>query len=110
MKKKVFILSLLLIAAIITVHTACEQDPIEACEQDLFCDGTVEVTACCTDGEDCYYTYNGQEYPDTEQGLLDLIAALDCPTKKSISVDGINEDMITHLQALIEDARKLSSR
>jgi len=110
MKMKAIIISLLLIVTIIAVHTACEPDPTEACEQDMFCDNTVEVTACCTDGEDCYYTYNGQEYPDTEQGLLDLIAALDCPTTKSVSVDGANDSMYARLQTLLEEARKLSFR
>jgi len=110
MKKRVFILSLLLTGAIVAFHTACEKDPVEACEQDLFCDGTMEVTACCTDGTDCYYTYNGQEYPDTEQGLADLVEALDCGTTKSISIDGENDSMFVILQSLLEKARELSNR
>lgn len=112
MKKKIFFMSLLLAGAfaIAALNTACEEDPKEACEQDLFCYDTVEVTACCTDGADCYYTYGGVEYPDTDQGLLDLIAALDCTSTKSATINGENIEMIARLQALLEEARALSKR
>ena len=112
MKKKLIFISVLLVGAfsMLVLNTACEDDPKEACEQDLFCDDTVEVTACCTDGTDCYYTYNGNDYPDTDQGLSDLVEALDCATTKSISIDGPNADMVARLQALIEEARILSKR
>ncbi|MFC2151061.1 hypothetical protein ACFLSE_00925 [Bacteroidota bacterium] len=108
MKKLLLILTFVLTGAIFVVNTSCEDDPKEACEQDLFCDDTVEVTACCTDGANCYYTYNGINYPDTDQGLLDLIEALDCSTK-SVSIDG-DDYMVVRLQALLEEARKLSKQ
>ena len=110
MKKKLFFISLLFVGAIsmIVLNTACEDDPKEACEQDMFCDDTVEVTACCTDGKDCYYTYNGVDYPDTNEGLADLIEALDCAKSKSVSIDGPNAEMIARLQELLERARILS--
>ena len=110
MKKKLIFISLVLVGVLsmIVFNTACKDDPKEACEQDLFCDDTIEVTACCTDGTDCYYTYNGVEYPDTEAGLSDLIDALDCSTTKSISIDGPNADMVVRLQAMLEEARILS--
>ena len=110
MKKKIFVLSTLIIGAIFAIITSCEKDPVEACEQDLFCDGTTEVTACCTDGADCYYTYNGIEYPDTQEGLADLVAALGCATTKSMAIDGENSDMVIRLQALLEEARIMSKQ
>ena len=110
MKKKIFILSTLIIGAIFVIITSCEKDPAQACVQDLFCDGATEVTACCTDGADCHYTYNGIEYPDTEEGLADLAAALDCATTKSIAIDGENSDLVIRLQALLEEARIMSKQ
>ncbi len=112
MKKKVFFMSLLIsgVFAIAAINTACEETPKEACEQDLFCDDTVEVTACCTDGASCYYTYEGVDYPDTDQGLLDLIEALDCTTTKSVTIEGANAEMVARLQALLESARIHSKR
>ena len=106
MKKKLLIMSLLLFSAfaVSVLNTACEADPEEACEQDLFCDDTMEVTACCTDGQDCYYTYDGVDYPDTAEGLAALVAALDCAKSKSVSVDGESE-LAIQLQALLEEAR-----
>lgn len=111
MKKILFILTLVTIGAFIALNTGCkDDDPVEACEQDLFCDNTVEVTACCTDGEDCYYTYEGVKYSDTDQGLRDLVEALDCSTTKSISVDGPNADMVIKLKSLLESAKSSSLR
>jgi len=107
MKKKLFVLVLLFIGAfaVATMNTGCEDDPKEACEQDLFCDDTIEVTACCTDGKDCYYTYNGVEYPDTDQGLADLAAALDCAKSATKSEQNF---IMVKLQALLESARQES--
>jgi len=105
MKKSIFIIAMLVLGGIFALNTGCEEDPKESCEQDLFCENTVEVTACCTDGADCYYTYDGQNYPDTDQGLLDLIEALDCTTTKSASLEEANEDLVYRLQAMLEEAR-----
>jgi hypothetical protein len=112
MKKKLLFISVILVGAIslMVLNTACEEDPKEACEQDLFCDDTMEVTACCTDGADCYYTYNGVDYPDTTEGLADLVAALDCTSKKSTDLDGPNAEIILRLQAMLEEARIQSQR
>jgi len=110
MKKSIFIISMLLAGAVIALNTGCEEEPKESCEQDLFCDNTVEVTACCTDGTDCYYTYNGQNYPDTQQGLQDLIEALDCTTTKSASLEEAYEELGFRLQAMLEEARILSKQ
>ena len=110
MKKGVFIFSMLLLGVMFAINSGCEEDPVEACEQDLFCDDTESVTACCTDGEECYFTYNNVNYPDTDQGYLDLIAALDCAETKSVSIEGENDYMVTRLQALLEEARQRSTK
>lgn len=112
MKRKVFFMSLLIagVFAIAAINTACEEDPKEACEQDLFCDDTVEVTACCTDGANCYFTYRGVDYPDTDQGILDLSEALGCSTTKSVTIEGANAEIVARLQALLESARIQSKR
>ena len=56
MKKSLAFITMMLFGAIIIMHVGCEMEPQETCQQDKFCDGTVSVTACCTNGEDCYYT------------------------------------------------------
>jgi|SRR6056297_24620 len=104
MKKGLMILAVLFIGGVVALNTGCEEEPKETCEQDMFCDGTVAVTACCVEGGDCYYIYEGVEYPDTEQGLQDLIDALDCPAKNA-SVDEQNDYLISRLKMLIEEAR-----
>lgn len=110
MKKGVFALFMVLVSVVIAFNTGCEEDPVEACEQDLFCDNTIEVTACCTDGTDCYYTYGEVDYPDTEEGLLDLLEAMDCVSKSSAKVDEESDYMMARLQAMLEEARINSKR
>ena len=110
MKRVLFILLLAGLGAVITINTACEMEPNEECLQEDFCDGEKQVTACCTDGTDCYYTYLGVNYPDTPEGLADLTKALDCVNTKSVSIDGENDDMMYRLQVMLEEARKLSSK
>ncbi len=107
MKKRFSIIALLLfICGFVALNTGCEKEPEESCQQDMFCDGEVAVTACCVDGGGCYYTYNGKDYPDTDQGLEDLIDALDCTTaKKSVSIEEQNEYLMARLKWLIEEAR-----
>jgi hypothetical protein len=106
MKKTFIIIAFAILGGTLALNTGCELDPEETCQQDMFCDGTVSVTACCTDGEDCYYSYKGKKYPDTEQGLADLIDALDCTTaKKSASFEEQKAFLVARLKYLIEDAR-----
>ncbi|MFY0627430.1 MAG: hypothetical protein JXR07_14105 [Reichenbachiella sp.] len=62
--------------------TFCGEEDEETCSADDFCSETVTVTVCCTDGS-CVYQYDGEEYPDTDQGLDDLTDALACTTAKS---------------------------
>ena len=81
--RKTLILLTLLLGGLAVFSLSCELENIESCEQELFCDGTKEVTACCVMGGDCVYTYNGVDYPDTEQGMADLLVALDCANAKS---------------------------
>lgn len=106
MRKGLIIFTMLFIAGVAAVNTGCEEEPLEACEQDLFCDGTVEVTACCTDGQDCYYTYNGVDYPDTNEGITNLIEALDCTTAKKASMeDDAYAYTFARLKTMLEEAR-----
>jgi hypothetical protein len=111
MKKTFVIIAILLIGGVVALTTGCEDDPKEACQQDMFCDGTVSVTACCTEGEDCYYTYNGNEYPDTDEGLTQLIEDLDCTTTKSTEhMEGDELSIRERLEWLLEDTRILSKQ
>ena len=110
MKKGIFILALAIIGALTVLNTACEITPDEACEEDLFCDNTKEVTVCCTDGTDCHWSYLGVNYPDTDAGLHDLLLALDCDSTKSGSEKDNSCDLADELRALLEEARKLSSK
>jgi hypothetical protein len=116
MNKKLLSIGVLLIGITITVvlNTGCEEDPKEACLQDEFCtlenDELKTVTTCCTDGEDCYYTYNGTNYPDTEQGRANLVEAMGCATvaKKSSNPEHEYDFVIARLEALVEEAKILS--
>ncbi len=109
MKKGLFLLTLLFIGGAILLNTGCEEDPKEACEQDMFCDGEVAVTACCTDGEDCYFTYNGKNYPDTAEGIEDLIADLNCTTTKAAAEEDEHTFIYAQLESLVKIARLKSS-
>lgn len=111
MKKVLFIIGILLVGgSIATIHTGCEEDPKEACQQDMFCNDSVAVSACCTDGKDCYYTYNGKEYPDTDEGLNQLIEDLDCTTAKASDIESVDGELILRLQSLLKEARIRSKK
>lgn len=106
MKKSVFIISVLM-ATLVAFSIGCKKDPTEECVNQKFCDGVKDVTACCTDGADCVYTYNGIDYPDTDKGMADLLKALDCAKSKSEEVGGY-ESLEDQLTAMLEKARQLS--
>lgn len=114
MKKKLLFITLILLgmAAITTLNTACEEDkPKEACEQDIFCEGEPEVTLCCTDGTDCYWTYNETDYPDTPEGIDQLYNDLGCTTKgKSFEKDGDYDYIMDKLLAMRERVIEASKR
>jgi len=103
MKKRLMVLSILLFGVLFVFNTSCEEDPKEACDQEEFCEGEPEVTLCCTDGEECYWTYDGNEYADTDSGLDDLFNDLGCTsTTKSANNEQIREDIYNRLFAMRE--------
>jgi len=102
--KKSIILIATLIAGLALFSVSCEVVPQESCEQEMFCNDTEEVTACCTEGADCVFKYNGVEYPDTEQGMIDLINALDCTDAKSDCFEQEKVYMMDQLRSLMTRA------
>ena len=94
MKKSIFILLAIFTGVIIALNTGCKDDPKETCEQDEICEGEPEVTLCCTDGADCYWTYNGTEYPDTDAGLDQLYDDLGCASTAKSALEGDSKDYI----------------
>lgn len=111
MKKRAFILSLVLMGALVALYTSCEKDPVEECvQEEEICEGADAVTTCCTDGAECYYTYNGFEFPDTEAGLERLFDSLGCAGSAKSSNEEYKEYIIAKLQALLEEAKELSSK
>lgn len=113
MKKKLFFISLILISAfsITVLNTSCEEEPKEACEQDMFCEGEPEVTLCCTDGEDCYWTYNGKNYADNQAGWDELYDDLGCTTtSKSVKYGKDYELFMEHLFAMRDRVIEASTR
>lgn len=111
MKTLKSVLAIMLIATIPVVYSGCADDgDNESCAQQdmneiLTCGGETNVEVCCVSGADCVYKFNGQEYPDTNQGLNDLADALGC-TYKSAEAQAAEKDLIIEkLEALREEAR-----
>lgn len=111
MKTLKTVLAFLLIATIPLVYSGCADDgEDESCAQQdmneiLTCDGETNVEVCCVAGADCVYKYDGQEYPDTDDGLNDLADALGC-TYKSIDAQAAEKELIIEkLIALRDKAR-----
>lgn len=79
----------------------------EACEQDIFCEGEPEITLCCTDGTACYWTYNGNNYPDTPEGLDQLYNDLGCTTTtKAGDYNYIMEELLAMRERVIEASKR----
>ncbi len=109
MRKAIAIIKLMLVGGFLLMNASCEQEAKETCQQDVFCDGSVTVTASCTNGKDCYFTYNGEKYPDTEEGIDNLINDLNCSTAKNFSsVEEKNAYFYQRLQWLVQETRILS--
>ncbi len=97
-----------MVALFSLAYTGCETKSDESCEQQdmneiLNCGVEKNVQVCCTSGAGCVYTYNGQEYPDTQTGLSNLADALGCTYKSSAS----HED---EKQLIIQSLRELKDR
>ncbi len=69
----------LLLVILVSLSYGCKEDPQESCtSNDFGCSNDAEATACCTDGADCKYTYNGKTYGDSDAERAKLIADM-CP-------------------------------
>ncbi len=102
MNKKLFALPLLLFGLLTLIQFGCETDPEEVCEEYEACD--VSATTCCTDESSCYYKYNGKTYPDTAEGLAELLEAM-CPQASTVELKLIQEKLNAHTLQLINKAR-----
>ena len=83
------------------LHISCKSNPLESCEQDEICTGK-SVTACCTEGAACVYTYNGKKY--TESEMDQLSKDLGCTSKKSACYEDELAELRSRLEALMERA------
>lgn len=102
MNKKLFLLPLFLIGLLTFTQYGCESDPEEVCEEYSACD--VSATTCCTDESNCHYKYNGKTYPDTDEGLTALLAAM-CPQSSTLELEMIRAQLNNQTLKLIDKAR-----
>ena len=105
MKKKFYLLSVILFGILVTTWYSCETDPEETCELDEICVAKF-VTVCCTENE-CVYKWNGKEYTDDQ--LDELEADLGCGTAvalKSGSQEDDSSAVIEKLKALMDRVKK----
>jgi|GEM_PF-1509792 len=110
MKSLKSLVAIAIIALISLPFSACEDTASESCEQQdmneiLECGAEKNVEVCCTTDADCIYKYDGQDYPDTNEGLTDLADALGCTYKGSADYKEQHELIIKNLVALKERAR-----
>ncbi len=107
MKKKFFLLPLLLLGMFIAVQYGCETDPDEICESfnPPRCNAPEDATVCCDDNE-CYYTYKGKNYPDTAEGMEDLIEEM-CGV--GANVQSIIASLNEQTKRLLIEARSCST-
>jgi hypothetical protein len=91
-------------------YSSCETASDESCEQQdmneiLNCGVEKNVEVCCTTGAGCVYTYNGQDYPDTNTGLSNLADALGCTYKSSANYEDEKKLIIQNLIDLKDRAK-----
>jgi len=82
------VIAIAFIALLAIPYSSCNKEDEESCEQQdmnevLNCGEEKNVEVCCVSGSSCTYKYDGNEYPDTDQGLNDLADALGCSYKGS---------------------------
>jgi hypothetical protein len=106
MKNKILLLPLLLFGLLIAVQYGCEPTTDESCESfnPPQCSAPDDATVCC-DGDQCYYTYQGQTYPDTDQGMEDLIKDM-CGT--TANLQGIKMLLSEQTKRLLIEAQSCS--
>ncbi len=102
--------AIVFVAIVSFTITACTDNPTENCEQQdmneiLNCGVEKNVEVCCETGASCVYTYNGTDYPDTQQGLNDLADALGCDYKSAEVSDSQKQLIIKNLIELKDKAR-----
>ena len=101
MKKVLYTLSVIATTFILLTIYRCETDPDEICKLDPnpICEDK-NVTTCCTEDE-CVYKYNGKEYPDSDEGRIQLAKDMGCSSaslKSNGSVD--YTEVVNYLIAL----------
>ena len=101
--------AVLIIALISFSQSACEKADNESCEQQdmneiLNCGSEKNVEVCCVTGSGCVYKYNGQDYPDTQEGLNDLADVLGCTYKSSANNEDEKKLIISNLISLKDKA------
>jgi hypothetical protein len=103
MKKRVLLLLpvVALFGIILFSQIGCDSNPLESCEQEEICTGK-SVTACCTEGSSCKYTFNGKVYSEDE--LTQLAKDLGCTSRKSTCYDEEIVELVSRLEALMERA------
>jgi hypothetical protein len=110
MKRKVYLLLAVLTVGVAATWYSCETDPEETCLQDEFCD--IPVTACCDDNDVCVFKYNGKEYPDTDEGMAQLLEDLDCVATieklESVEQKSANAEIVDRLKNLMSRVRELT--
>ena len=106
MKHKILLLPLLLFGLLIAVQYGCDPTEEESCESfnPPQCSAPDDATICC-DNDVCYYTYQGQTYPDTDQGMEDLITAM-CGNRTN--VQGIKMLLSEQTKKLLLEAQSCS--
>lgn len=101
MKKKYFIVAVVLTSIIAGVIYSCNEDSKESCLQDEICD--ITVTACCDDNDVCTYKYNGKDYPEDQYDQL--LEDMGCPSASAGKISEKN-NLIFQLKTLILRARE----
>ncbi len=105
MKKKFYLLSIILLGILLTTWYSCSTDPQETCELDEICTNKF-VTACCTETE-CVYKYGGKEY--AEDQIDQLAADLGCGSAVTLKSGRREYDLsgvIEQLKALMDRVKK----
>ena len=103
-----FFLPIMMLALFGAIQYGCEEEADEICQSfDAQCNAPDMAITCCTDAE-CYYEYEGVSYPNDQEGMADLIAAM-CGTDEedetTASVIEIEARLKAQTQKLLAEAR-----
>lgn len=104
-KDKIFVLLFTLVLGAFTLTNCGDDEPIEVCSNDNYCDDK-SVTACCDENQQCVYKYNGKEYAEDEQDQL--ADDLGCSgTNARVDASAERAQLIAKLEALLERTRAM---